>query len=179
MHELISTVTREYSPQDTILASLQPLHKLAHLRIVIQSNWPAEEDIDRDTESDPGVSVLHPPALDFQGTATSLLRQLPLLQSLFLTTSGYFTRCEEVTNERWCISGAWRVAAHTDLSAGCGGRDEEGTRGLVELRHEEAEAAIQREELVIPDAYKVSVSRHCCLVSEPGLSVPGLQVWFT
>ena len=158
MHELISTVTREYSPQDTILASLEPLHKLAHLRIVIQSNWPAEEDIDRDTESDPGVSVLHPPALDVQGIAMSLLRQLPSLQSLFLTTCGYFTRCEEVTNERWCISGAWRVAAPTGLSASCGERDEEGTRGLVELRHEEAEAVIQREDLIIPDAYKVSVS---------------------
>ena len=151
-------MTREYSLQDAILASLRPLYRLAHLRIVIQSNRPAAEYIDRDTETDPGVSVLHPPALDLQGTATSLLRQLPSLQSLFLTTCGYFTRCEEVTNERWRISGAWRVAAPTSLSAGYGERDEEGTRGLVELRHEEAEAVIEREELIIPDAYKVSVS---------------------
>ncbi|KAM5544156.1 hypothetical protein V8D89_002205 [Ganoderma adspersum] len=161
---------------DAMLASLQPLHKLAYLRIVIQSESPAAQD----TDTGPGASAPAPPSfafaeqlsralhlstLDFQGAAASLARRLPSLQSPFLTTCGHFTLHQEfgdatsmvATSTRWCISRDWRVAAPTgrqSLSAD-GGWDEKCTRMLVEMHDEEAEAVIQREELIIPDAYKV------------------------
>ncbi|PIL25388.1 hypothetical protein GSI_13278 [Ganoderma sinense ZZ0214-1] len=147
---------------DEIQSSLRPLRELTHLRIVFQSKSPADREPDTDASVPPSLGerlarTLHPSTFDFQVIAVSLVRQLPSLRSLFLTTCGYFTRREHVgavpvaTNELWCVSRAWNVAPS---NTGADGR-QGGERMLVELRDEDAEAIIQREELILPDSYKL------------------------
>ncbi|KAI1782078.1 hypothetical protein LXA43DRAFT_1104814 [Ganoderma leucocontextum] len=119
------------------LSSLQPLHKLTHLRIIIHSKGHDVTDSDVSsppTHADELARTLHGSTFDFKRTAAPLVRQrLPSLRYLFLTTCGYLVhhnQAGEVT-----------------------------TKTLVELHDEVAEATIQKEELVLSEAYKRWFSR--------------------
>ncbi|KAM5544339.1 hypothetical protein V8D89_001999 [Ganoderma adspersum] len=152
---------------DRTLALLRPLHKLTHLHVAFHSK--SYEDAGSHAPAQRALleelaRTLHPSMFDFPGTAAALVRPLPVLQVLVLTTYGYFARDETVADmtqkaaprKVWSVSQAWRVA------------DGSGGKALVELRDEEAERTVSREELGLPDAFKVGVGL-CCRVYGPTL----------
>ena len=154
-------VRRPHAPQDSVLSSLRLLHKLAHLRMLIHSDSLE----DADTDADGPARALGPSLFDFERTAAAVVRRLPSLQTLFLTTCGHFARrvkvgdgtatisVEEPTGKRWSLYRAWRVAE----PAVTVDRVQDGKPILEELQDAVAEAIIEREELVLPDACKVGV----------------------
>ncbi|KAM5544155.1 hypothetical protein V8D89_002204 [Ganoderma adspersum] len=143
---------------DKVLSSLEPLHKLTHLRIIIHSESPEHADSDAFEPFTPAEyfqRAIHPSIFDYQGTARALARPLPSLQFLSLTTCGRFFLYEEdrdpITQvlpqpKRWAASRAWSVPKR-NADAGL----QNGEPSLVELQDEEAEDIIEREELVLPD----------------------------
>ncbi|KAM5543669.1 hypothetical protein V8D89_002920 [Ganoderma adspersum] len=70
---------------DKMISALRCLHKLTHLRVVLQSDV-SDRSYQVMLDSDAFLGTVRPSAFDFAGTSTSLARSLPSLQYVFLTT---------------------------------------------------------------------------------------------
>ncbi|PIL30084.1 hypothetical protein GSI_07661 [Ganoderma sinense ZZ0214-1] len=166
---------------NTLISALRPLHNLTHLRLVVHCKLvkrPAGSATSLPySHSESFVDTVRGPAFDFAGTADALVRTLPSLQYVFLTTCGSLVdRGENKSNsgrpslrehERWNVGRAWRVA-NADLGQPQGTRkstttlprtdgirdeDEDPPRGrLVELHSDVSDTIIRNEELVLSDA---------------------------
>ncbi|KAI1782996.1 hypothetical protein LXA43DRAFT_1087216 [Ganoderma leucocontextum] len=139
---------------DATVTSLQPLHKLTHLRVVIQANV-GHYNPDRSLADDHEPTVARAKeyvcsfrgsAFDFEATAASLVRPLASLQCIFLETHGCLANRDVSTEgfwkayERWHVARAWRVGAPGPSEP-----------TLVELHDEVAETIIRKEELVLSE----------------------------
>ncbi|KAI1789261.1 hypothetical protein LXA43DRAFT_1096549 [Ganoderma leucocontextum] len=142
-----------------ILSALRPLHKLAHLRIVVHSNVHHDPSFPV-AYSGEFVRALRGSVFDFEKTAVLLVRPLPSLRYVFLTTSGYLADRRDTSSaprrfwkafERWYTPRAWRVAARGT------GSIQEGEPVLIELHEDVAETIIRNEELVLSEADKASL----------------------
>ncbi|KAI1789262.1 hypothetical protein LXA43DRAFT_1083961 [Ganoderma leucocontextum] len=147
---------------DNILSSLQPLHNLTHLRLVVHSKiystvkGPSQW---HPAHSGEFVSAVRGSAFDFKGAAASLVRTLPSVRYVFLTTGGNLAKRDGsrrgpfVSYERWDVARAWRVAAgskpeHDGTTVQDGLK---ATRTLVELDDGVAETIVRNEELVLSE----------------------------
>ena len=170
-------LTYAVPPQDGTRALLRPLHRLTHLHVAFRSESYEDAESHARAPSEELARALHPSMFDFQGTAAALAvaRRLPSLRVLVLTTCGYFARDETVadvtqkaaTGKVWSVSRAWRVSV-------ADGGDGDGGTTLVELQDEEAEGIVSREELGLPDAFKVCVCGFFCCVYGPTLMLAGI-----
>ncbi|KAM5544154.1 hypothetical protein V8D89_002203 [Ganoderma adspersum] len=145
---------------DNVLSSLESLHRLTHLRLVIHSESTENADTEVSesvllTPSEGLERAVHPSMFDFQGTADLLAQRLPSLQFLLLTSCGDFVSrgndryaATAVVTKRWAVSRAWSVAEPDADEM----QDEEPM--LVELGKDEAEAITRREELILPRGCK-------------------------
>ncbi|PIL25387.1 hypothetical protein GSI_13277 [Ganoderma sinense ZZ0214-1] len=153
---------------DKVLSSLAPLRKLTHLRLALHSESTddaASDTFEPLTPEQELQRAVHPSLFDFDGTAGALARLLSAsLRFLSLTTSGRFLRLHPDTyagdlitphlpyGKDWAVSRAWSVsfAGHNvDADGVQNGPPSEPI--LVELRDEEAEKIMRREELILPD----------------------------
>ena len=135
-------------------SSLQPLHRLAHLRVVFCSSVhnggfsPAS-----DVRGEEHLRALRGPAFErAEETAASLVRLLPSLRYFFLTATGHVVpRSGSRVLVRWHTARAWRVGEPVVDGT------KEGRPVLVELHDEVAETIIRKEELVLSKADEVRV----------------------
>ena len=100
---------------------------------------------------------------DFEGTAATLVRALPSLQNVFLTTGGFLSNWAEESGggrwkpyERWYITHGWRVASSGTESV------PDGERSLVELHGDVTDTIFRREELILSSLDEVSIQYYTC-----------------
>ena len=115
---------------------LRSLHKLTHLRVVLQSEVLARS-YRATLDSGEFLDTFCGPTFDFAGTAASLARAVPSLQYVFLTT-----RREDAIRTL-----GWRVAEH---ARGATNIQDEGPV-LVQLHEEVMGTIVRREELLLSD----------------------------
>ncbi|PIL30193.1 hypothetical protein GSI_07771 [Ganoderma sinense ZZ0214-1] len=140
-----------------LLSALRPLRNLTHLRVLIccELHRPGDPIWGKAAYSEKFVDAVRGPAFDFAGTAAALVRAVPSLQYVFLTTCGRFIERVEGgegartwrSYDRWDVSRAWRVAV----------RDAKRPRRLVRLHSDVADTIIRNEELVLSETDKVGV----------------------
>ncbi|KAI1794294.1 hypothetical protein LXA43DRAFT_1116179 [Ganoderma leucocontextum] len=90
-----------------MISSLLPLDKLTHLRVVIHCN--VYDHPPKPNAHSKFMHALSRHSLDFEEPAASLVRLLPFLQYVFLTTSAWIGDYSHNT-ERRHVDYAWRVA---------------------------------------------------------------------
>ena len=98
------------------------------------------------------------------GAAASIIRLLPSLQYVFLTTSACFGNFD--IRRQWRVARAWRVIPASDAV----GEAQDGQPVLVNLTGEAAKTIIRKEELVLSEADGVSLS--VCNIGEVSLNSP-------
>lgn len=143
--------------QDKLIPVLRPLHKLAHLRAVLQSDV-RDRAYTAMADSDEFLGTVRGDAFDFAGTSASLARSLPSLRFVFLTTRGEHPSLEDARSSplrgSWDVSRGWRVA---ELARGTDRmRPDDGGPELVELHGEVMATLIRTQELVLSDDEEVS-----------------------
>ena len=162
--------------------SLQPLRELAHLRLVVHSNAfghyappgfsPAAAHSREFVDALCGVGAVDPEA----ATAT-LVRELPSVRYIFLTTSAYLPTANNgsaagsrssktrARSERRQVARAWRVAERTTSTNTSTQLEDGGPAAvlLVELHGDVAETIIGNEELVLSGLDTVSRRRALAL----------------
>ena len=129
--------------------SLEPLQNLTHLRVVAHCSLC----------DDPSRTVAPYKLRDalrhskvLEGTAASVVRLLPSLQYVFITTSVWFGRFDR--KRRWHAARAWRVIPASDDASS---QAQNGQSVLVNLTGDAAERIIRKEELVLSEADEVGL----------------------
>ncbi|KAM5543690.1 hypothetical protein V8D89_002941 [Ganoderma adspersum] len=170
---------------DKIIAAVQPLHRLAHLRVVIgatvyilHEHTPSEL-----ARLEEYAHSFRESTFDFEGGAAALSGALPSLKNVFITTGGFLSNWVPWDNpdpeavgssscwkpyERWYVSRGWRVA----IPASGAGEVPEGETRLIELHDEVADTIIRKEELVLSEQDEIALHlNHGWHVSSPPLRV--------
>ena len=160
---LISLWHPTSTSQGEIVSALQPLHKLTHLRIVVHATvwhdgpWTA-------AHSEGFIHPIRGSAFDFEGTAAALVRPLPSLQFVALTTNGRLGHWRPEHRwkayEQWNATRAFRVARPSASRPGPDATEipvQDGEPVLVGLHDEVAETIMRTEELELSEADKVGL----------------------
>ncbi|KAM5543491.1 hypothetical protein V8D89_002742 [Ganoderma adspersum] len=137
---------------DRMRSSLEPLQKLTHLRVIFHCNiyYQSSQPIKKSDFT----HALGNSKTDLEGVAASLVRLLPALQYVFLTTSAAFGNIHKVM-ERWQVDRAWRVAEPP--SDATGEMHDDRQRLLVDLADTVAATVIVEEELVLSTADEIEL----------------------
>ena len=131
-------------------ASLEPLQKLSHLRIVVHCNF-----FDDEPELVTPIALRQCEAVDLEGFAASLVRMLPFLRFLSIAMSAWFGNTVDV-KDRWHAARAWGVL---ESASDIGARQmQDGRATLLDLTDEVAAKIVQKEELVLSDVEEVRLA---------------------
>ncbi|KAI1787784.1 hypothetical protein LXA43DRAFT_1097964 [Ganoderma leucocontextum] len=140
---------------DKLHSAFQLLHKLTHLRIVVHSNAfdDSAPELPPAAHSQEFVHALCGPAFDHEGSAAALVRSLPALRYVFLTTSGYLP-IDIATDDESTGGGRGSECSKTRELELERERRQDGEPALVELHDDVAETIIRNEELILSDLDK-------------------------
>lgn len=145
-----------------MISALQPLHKLTHLRLAIETRVRHFEYFPA-TYSDEFICAVRGSTFNFTATAAALLPSHPSLRYLLLATEGCLSNYGEWNTpnrgvyEEWHVTKGWRVACEEENSDPV----RKGQPVLVELAEAVVETIVWREELFVSEG-EVSDLDPCC-----------------